>query len=89
MDCNSMSESQFRSTIIKVLVALGKSKRDSRDFMTAKFRSNQAEIKNQFNEMQYKLEVLTKRVNEAEERMSDIEDKLMARKEAGEKSSKH
>ena len=74
-----MSENQFRSTIIQLLVALEKSIKDSRDFMTAKFRSNQAEIKNQLNEMQYKLEVLTTRVKEVEERGSDIEDKLMER----------
>ena len=61
---------------------------DSRDFMTAEFRSNQAEIKNQLNDMQSKLEVLTMRVNEAEEWVSDIEDKLMARKEAEEKREK-
>ena len=47
LDYNSMSESQFRSTIIKLLVALEKSIKDSRDFMTAEFRSNQAKIKNQ------------------------------------------
>ena len=88
LDYNSMSESQFRSTIIKLLVALEKSIKDSRDFMTAEFRSNQAEIKNQLNEMQSKLEVLTMRVNEVEERVSDIEDKLMARKEAEEKREK-
>ena len=62
-----MSESQFRSTIIKLLVALEKSIKDSRDFMTAEFRSNQAEIKNQINEMQSKLEVLTTGVNKVEE----------------------
>ena len=45
LDYNSMSESQFRSTIKKLLVALEKSIKDSRDFMTAEFRSNQAEIK--------------------------------------------
>ena len=80
-----MSESQFRSTMIKQLVALEKSIKDSRDFTTAGFTSNQAKIKNQFNEMQLKLEVLMTRVNEVEERVSDIEDKLMARKEAEEK----
>ena len=89
MDYNSMSESQLRSTIIKLLVALQRSIKDSRDFMTAEFRSNQAEIKNQLNEMQSKLEVLTMRVNEVEEQMSDIEDKLMARKEAEEKREKN
>ena len=71
---NSMSESQFRSTIIQLLVALEKSIKDSRDFMTAEFRSNQAKIKNQLNEMQSKLEVLTMRVNKIEECMRDIED---------------
>ena len=38
--------------------------------------------------MQSKLEVLTTRVNEVEERVSNIEDKLMARKEAEEKREK-
>ena len=67
MDFNSMSESQFRSTIINLLVVLEKSIKDSRDFMTAEFRSNPAKIKNQLNEMQSKLEVLTTRVNKVEE----------------------
>ena len=49
--------------------------------MTAEFRSNQAEIKNQLNEMQSKLEVLMTRVNEVEEWGSDVEDKLMAKRE--------
>ena len=88
LDYNSMSESQFRSTIIKLLVALEKSIKDSRDFMTAEFRSNQAKIKNQLNEMQSKLEVLTTRVNEVEERVSNIEEKLMSRKKAEEKRQK-
>jgi len=37
------------------------------------------------SEMQSKLDALTSRVNEAEERISDIEDWLMERKEAEEK----
>ena len=52
--------------------------------MTVEFRPNQAEIKKSINEMQSKLEVLMTRVNEVEEQVSDIEDKLMARKEAEE-----
>ena len=59
-----------------------------RDFMTAEFRSNQAEIKNQLNEMQSKLEILTTRVNEVEERVSDIEDKLMATRKTEETRDK-
>ena len=56
--------------------------------MTAEFRSNRAKIKNQLNEMQSKLEVLIMRVNEVEERVSDVEDKLIARKEAEGKREK-
>ena len=85
LDYNSMSESQFRSTIIKLLE---KSIKDSRDFMTSEFRSNQAEIKNQLNEMQSKPEVLMTRVNGVEERVSDIEDKFMAKSETEEKRDK-
>ena len=44
LDYNSRSESQFRSTIIKLLVALEKSINDSRDFMIPEFRSNEAKI---------------------------------------------
>ena len=62
-----MSESLFRSTIIKLLVALEKSIKDTRDFMTAEFRSNKEDIKNQLNDMQSKLEVLMMRVNKVEE----------------------
>ena len=88
LDYNLISESQFRSTIIKLLVALEKSIKESRDFMTAEFRSNQAEIKNQLNDMQSKPEVLMMRVKEVEERLSDIEDKLMARKEKKKKKQR-
>ena len=69
-------------------MTLEKSIKDSRDFMTAEFGSNEAEIKNQLKEMQSKLVVLTTRVNEGEERVSDIEDKLMAKRETEEKRDK-
>ena len=42
VDLNTVSEIQIRSTIIKLLVALEKSVKDSRDFVTAELRSNQA-----------------------------------------------
>ena len=55
--------------------------------MTAKFRTNQVEIKKQLNEMQSKLGVLKTRVNEVE-RVSYREDKLMAKRETEEKREK-
>ena len=47
-------------------------------------RSNQAELKNAVNEMQSKLDTLTATVNETEERISDLEDKLIERVEVEE-----
>ena len=46
LEYSLMSESQFRSTIIKLLVALEKNIKGSRDFINAEFRSNQAKVKN-------------------------------------------
>ena len=72
---------------MQLLVALEKSIKDSRDFITAEFRSNQAEIKNQLNAMQSKLEAQMTKVNEVEERVSDTEDKLMAKRKTEEKDT--
>ena len=49
VDLNTMSDIQFRSTIIKLLVVLGekkekKSVENSRDFLPAELKSNQAKI---------------------------------------------
>ena len=51
VDLNTMSEIQFTNRIIKLLVALEKSIKDSRDSLTAELRSNQAKIKNILIEM--------------------------------------
>ena len=40
-----MLESQFRSMIIQLLVALEKRIKDSRDFMTAEFRAIRQKLK--------------------------------------------
>ena len=43
-------------------------------------RANLAETKNSMNQMQSKLEALTARVNETEERISELEDGLVEEK---------
>ena len=55
----------------KVTGGNGKSIKDSRDSLTAEMRSNQAKMKNTLTEMQSKLDALTAKVNEVEERLSD------------------
>ena len=88
MDLSNMLEMEFRIRITKLLVGLEKSIKDSRESFSAGMRSNQAKIKNTVTEMQSKLDALTARVNEAEERITNIEDKLMGRKETEEKREK-
>ena len=83
-----MSHLEIRITIIKLLVGLEKSIEHSRESLSAEMRCNQAEIKNALTKMQSKLDVLTARVNEAEERVSDMENILMERKEAEKKGEK-
>ena len=47
------------------------------------------EIKKAVNEVQSKMEALTARINEAEERIRDIEDKMMKNKEAEKKRNNY
>ena len=88
MDLSKMSEIKFSIKIIKLLVGLEKSLKDGKEPLSAEMRSNQAEIRNSLTEMQFKLDAPTARVNEAEQSDSDIEDKLMERKETEEKREK-
>lgn len=66
-------------------MAQEKSIKDSRDFITAELRSNWAEIKKLWHEIQK--DTLIARANEGKERMSGIEEKLMERKEAEKKTN--
>ena len=59
---------------------LEKSIKCTRKPLSAKIKFNQVDIKNVLTEVQSKLDALI-RVNEAKERISDIENKRMERKE--------
>uniref|UniRef100_A0A452VDF0 ubiquitinyl hydrolase 1 n=2 Tax=Ursus TaxID=9639 RepID=A0A452VDF0_URSMA len=91
MDISKMSELEFRITIIKILAGLKKSIEDSRESLSGEIKelkSNQVEIKKAINGMQSKMEALTARINEAEDRISGIGDKMMDNKEAKKKRDK-
>ena len=45
--------------------------------LRVEMRANLAEIKNAMNQMQSKLDTLTARINEAEERISELEDGMV------------
>ena len=86
-----MLDLESRIMIIKIQAGLEKSIKDTREFLSAEtkeLKSNQTEIKNALTEMQFKMGTLTARVNEAEERIRDIEDKMLEGKEAEEKKER-
>ena len=84
MDISKMSEIEFRIVIIKSIVRLEKSISDNIESLRAERRSNQAEGNNAVKEILSKLHTLTAGANEAEERTTDVEDKLIVRKERDE-----
>ena len=67
---------------------MNKSIKDTRESLSAeinKLKSNQAEIKNAIAEMQFQMNAVTPRMDEAEQRISDIDDKVMENSEAEKK----
>ena len=72
-----MPEPEFKTTII---VGLEKTIEETGQTLTATvkgLKTNQVKIKNAINEKQNKLDIMTTRMEKAEEGISDIEDKLM------------
>ena len=71
MDITKLSEMQFRETKVKMVCRLEKNINENIneniESLMEEMRASLAEIKNAMNQMQSKLDVLTARVNEAEE----------------------
>ena len=84
MDITKLSETEFRVTMVKMMCRFEKSinenVNENIESLRAEMRANLAEIKNAMSQMQSKLEVLTARVTEAEERISELEDGLVEEK---------
>lgn len=85
MDISNASEQELRTTAIRILAGFERSIEDTRETLTAKIKdlkTSQAEIKNVINEIQNQLDIITTRMEEAEERTGNIEDKIVENKEA-------
>jgi len=79
---SNISEQELRTTVI-ILAGLERSIEDTRETLTTEIKdlkTSQAEIKNAITEMQNRLDVITTRMEEAEELIGDIEDKIMENK---------
>ena len=84
MDVTKLSEMEFRVTMVEMLSRLEKSINESVteniESLRMQMRANLTEIKNSMSQMRSKLEALTARVNEAEERISKLEDGMVEEK---------
>ena len=83
-DVSQLSEMEFRATMVKMMSKLEKSINENVteniESLRMEMRANLTEIKNSMSQMQSKLEALTARVTEAEERVSELEDGLVEEK---------
>ena len=84
LDVSKLSEMEFRATMVKMMSRLEKSINENVteniESLRAEMRVDLTEIKNSMSQMQSKLEALTARVTEAEERLSELEDALVEEK---------
>ena len=85
MDIIKLSEMEFRVTMVKTMCRLEtkiiyENINENIESLRVEMRVNLAEIKNSMSQMRSKLEALMARVNEAEERIRDLEDGLVEEK---------
>ena len=89
-DLSNIMEQKFRIIVIKLIAGLEKSVQNMRIYyyrdQGTKKQSGGA--KNAINELQNKMEVTTARTEEAEERIGELEHKIMEEEEAEKKRDK-
>ena len=80
-DTSKMSEPEFRITIIRILAGI-ENRLESLSAEIKEIKASQDEIKNAIAELQSQIDATMARMYEAEQRISNIDDKLMENKEA-------
>ena len=88
---NNITESEFRTIVIKLIAGLENRIEDSRESIAIEIkglRNSQEELKNAINKLQNKTEMTTARIEEAEERIGELEDKIVEKEEAEKKRDK-
>ena len=73
---NNITESEFRIIVIKLIAGLENSIDDNRESVATEIkglRNSQEELKNATNELQNKMEMTTARIEEAEEKLGELD----------------
>ena len=83
-DTIKMSEPEFRITIIRILAGV-ENRLESLSAEIKEVKNSQNEIKNVITELQSRMYAMIARMDEPEQRISDIRDKLMENNKSGKK----
>ena len=79
-DLSNITEQEFRIIVIKLIAGLEKSIENSRESIATVIkglRNSHEELKNAINEVQNKMEAAIAWIEEAKERIGELEDKIM------------
>ena len=79
-DLSNITEQEFRIRVIKLITGLETSIQDSRESIATEMkglRSSQEELKYAINETRNKMETTTAQIEEADERIGELEDKII------------
>ncbi|KAF0885282.1 LORF1 protein, partial [Crocuta crocuta] len=90
-DITNVTEEEFRTIVIKLIAELGKGMEDIRKTIATKtmvLKNSCDELKNAINAMPNKMEASNAQTEEAERRISDLEDTIIEKEEAEEKRDK-
>ncbi|VFV22909.1 Hypothetical predicted protein, partial [Lynx pardinus] len=89
---SNIMEQKFRIVVIKLISWFEKSIEDSRESIATEIkglRNRHKELKNAINEVQNKMEAAIAWIEEAEERMGELDGKIMKKEEAEIKRDKN
>lgn len=87
-DISNISEQEFSRTLMRILGGLERSIEDTSETLTAvikDIKTSQGKIKSAITEMQKSLDIITMRMEESEDQIGVIENKIMENNEAEEK----
>ncbi|KAF0872186.1 LORF1 protein, partial [Crocuta crocuta] len=90
-DITNITEQQFRTIVIKLIAGLEKSMEDIRETIATKtmeLKNSCDELKNAINEIHDKMEAYNAWTEEAERRISNLEDTIIEKEEAEKKRDK-